>query len=162
MEGGGGGGGWVKWRKAILAASFWASLEDLQGLEEWKVWGGELELIMTVAVAVKRGLWSGPSFVLTYSGKLHDFWWHSSCSFDLYISLSLSLSLSSPSYAFAFAITARVIQFKIKMIMYVHGWMGLTVSHYFFIWALISWGLPRHLGSNKSYINGKNCSKKRQ
>ena len=49
---------------------------------------------MTVAVAVKRGLWSGPSFVLTYSGKLHDFWRHSSCSFDLYISLSLSLSLS--------------------------------------------------------------------
>ena len=136
MEGGGSGGGWVKWRKATLAASFWASLEDLQGLEEWKVWGGELELIMTVAVAVKRGLWSGPSFVLTYSGKLHDFWWHSSCSFDLYI--SLSLSLSGLSYAFAFAITARVIQFKIKMIMYVHGWMGLTVSHYFFIWALIS------------------------
>ena len=56
----------------------------------------------------EAGLWSGPSFVLTYSGKLHDFWWHSSCSFDLYISLSLSLSLSL-SYAFAFAITARVI-----------------------------------------------------
>lgn len=33
MEGGG-GGGCVKWRKATLAASFWASLEDLQGLEE--------------------------------------------------------------------------------------------------------------------------------
>jgi hypothetical protein len=42
-----------------------------------------------VTVAVNRGLWSGPSLMLAYSGKVHNLCWHSSCSLDLYIAFGL-------------------------------------------------------------------------
>lgn len=103
-EGGGGttrggslGGvrGAEKWSKASLAASFWASLEDRQGLGVWK------GRPFTETVPVKRGMWSGPSFTTAYSGKLHDRWWHSSCSFVLYILLGSDRASKVPSGAFA-------------------------------------------------------------
>lgn len=58
--------GLEKWSKARRAASFWASLEDLEKEGVWKDWS------WTKTEAEKEGLWSRPCFVVEYFGKLHD------------------------------------------------------------------------------------------
>lgn len=82
-------GGEVKWKKASMAAWFWACLDDLQETGESK------EKPLTETEALKQGLWSGPSFMAVYVGNPHCFPWQTSCSLLLYI--LISAQLSSPS-----------------------------------------------------------------
>jgi hypothetical protein len=95
----------VKWRKASLAASFWATLEDLQGKEEWNDWP------LTETEALKLGSWSGPSFTVEYFDKPHCCLWQSSCSLVLYI---LSLPLS-------------------KLLLMLQKWKGYELFNYFWL-----------------------------
>lgn len=68
-----------KWLNASKAASFWDNFTVRDGVDEVK--GMEL----TLTIVKKRGVCGGPSLVVSYDGKLHDFFWHNSWSLVLYI-----------------------------------------------------------------------------